>query len=185
MWWPVGYSKNYLWMASMNCIERSSTSVLTRRETIKIKNLELRKLFLSKYQELINCSQLRDDLSDLAAKVDQTAAEIGRSAQTYRSQPISLTERKDVIGVVERLIRRGKYFDAMVMIVQKDNSSSILCPNETQILGIIEVDLVEKAMARLETQTLHTELDEVVKTLTAFIYFAAQKYILEGVNYDA
>jgi hypothetical protein len=75
-------------------------------------------MFFSKYLELINCSQLINDLSSFAGKVDKIAADIGSNALKYKEEDVELGQKQDVITVVERLARRGKYFESMSLCVQ-------------------------------------------------------------------
>lgn len=56
-------------------------------------------------------------------------------------------------------------------------------PNQAQMLGILEVDIVEKVMLRLSSHVELAELETTIKTLTAFVYFAAKRYRLENANY--
>lgn len=46
--------------------------------------------------------------------MEDTAAQISKHAEAYQEAPVEFAERKDTVGVVERLIRRGKYFEAIV-----------------------------------------------------------------------
>jgi hypothetical protein len=58
---------------------------------------------------LISCSQLISDLNGFANRVEAVADEITGKAAIYREQEVEIKGREDVLGVLERLGRRGEW----------------------------------------------------------------------------
>lgn len=59
------------------------------------------------------------DLNGFANKIDNISDDINTKAAAYREQQVELKAREDLIGVIERTIRKGRYLEAMAMCVHE------------------------------------------------------------------
>lgn len=135
---------------------------------IKSQNLTLRKLFFSKYMELLNCSKLINDVETFTKQIDQISTDILKNAEKYREADIVTPIKEDTISILMRLIRKGKLLEAM-KIATNDRSAE-------QIVQICQFDILEAVEQKLQTTLKTEEIEQIIKCLALFIYKEAERY---------
>ena len=143
------------------------------QENIRTQGIGLKKVFESKYMDLVNCSELLEKVYEFAGRIDKLAGEIKEAVKVREEDGSSVRKGEDkLVQKIESLVRKNQFQEAVRQCLASKQREPVLF--EVVLLETVE-NVMHKALAKISKQTLF----DLIQAISLFLSHEGETYLAE------